>query len=775
MAKGPVLESWKEISAHFKKNIRTCQLWERDHGLPIHRLDGSPKARVFAYADELDLWFEEKLHERETRSGRPRTLPTLPRWNLGLIACLGAVAVGATGFCARLLIRQANSRWANDVAVPEIERSLFDSDTQKPFDLAKRVEKIDPGNPRLARLIPLVSGELTVESDPAGADLFVRAYGRDDLEWEHLGRTPVIRLRLAKGYKHWRAEKTGHVSLEGGVYVLPGEVAGLKLKLCGKNIAPRGMVRVSGGSLGLPFYRLSRAPVMKLEDFWIDCYEVTNSQYRAFVEAGGYRDPRYWKVPFRREGRALSWPAAMAVFVDRTGLPGPATWELGAFPPGTEDYPVTGVSWYEAAAFAEYAGKRLPSVYHWTRATDLPSDLSAAEFVIPLSNLEGRGIAAVGSFKGLGRFGTYDMAGNVKEWCSNEVDGKRPCLGGAWNEAQYWFEEFDVYPPLMRSDNFGFRCIQPEGGAAGASSGDGPLPLEPETDFARLRPCTDEVFKAYEALYSFTRTPLEARVESRQEWSEDTILERVSFAGAEGTDRIVAYLFLPRKGRPPFQSVVYFPGGGANFLGSIFDYGLVKSREVELFTRGGRAFVFPVFWNTLERRIKATPTRTAQFLKDRMIRYHRELARTLDYLETRSDFDKDRIAYQGLSWGAWAGPLHVALEKRFRAANFLGGGFYWETYSPDLGSSEWDAANFAPRVKVPVLMQNGRFDVYFALETNARPFFRLLGTPDRDKDLRVYPTGHSVWLLNEYRKDMLDFLDKHLGPVRQEPAGLPER
>jgi hypothetical protein len=72
-------------------------------------------------------------------------------------------------------------------------------------------------------------------------------------------------------------------------------------------------------------------------------------------------------------------------------------------------------------------------------------------------------------------------------------------------------------------------------------------------------------------------------------------------------------------------------------------------------------------------------------------------------------------------------------------------------------------------------MQSGRFDVYFALETNIRPFFRLLGTPDRDKDLRVYPTGHSVWLLNEYRKDMLDFLDKHLGPVSREPADLPER
>jgi hypothetical protein len=60
-----VLESWKEISAHLRRGVRTCQNWEHDLGLPIHRLDGTPKARVFAYADELDRWIEEKLGHYE--------------------------------------------------------------------------------------------------------------------------------------------------------------------------------------------------------------------------------------------------------------------------------------------------------------------------------------------------------------------------------------------------------------------------------------------------------------------------------------------------------------------------------------------------------------------------------------------------------------------------------------------------------------------------------------------------------------------------------------
>ena len=60
-----LLESWKEISAYLNRNIRTCQYWEKKHGLPVHRLEDSPKARVFAYKKELNTWLREKLHEEE--------------------------------------------------------------------------------------------------------------------------------------------------------------------------------------------------------------------------------------------------------------------------------------------------------------------------------------------------------------------------------------------------------------------------------------------------------------------------------------------------------------------------------------------------------------------------------------------------------------------------------------------------------------------------------------------------------------------------------------
>jgi len=152
---------------------------------------------------------------------------------------------------------------------------------------------------------------------------------------------------------------------------------------------------------------------------------VTNREFKKFIEAGAYRDPRYWKFPFIKEDRTLSFDQAMALFVDKTDRSAPSTWDLGNFPAGQADYPVSGVSWYEAAAYAQFAGKSLPTVYHWYSAASMGTESD----VLETSNFSGKSPAAVGSHASLGPFGTYDMAGNVKEWCFNS-DGKRRYILG---------------------------------------------------------------------------------------------------------------------------------------------------------------------------------------------------------------------------------------------------------------------------------------------------------------------------------------------------------
>ncbi len=104
------------------------------------------------------------------------------------------------------------------------------------------------------------------------------------------------------------------------------------------------------------------------------------------------------------------------------------------------------MTWYEAAAYAEYAGKELPTVYNWTNAAleiFLPD-------ILPLSNFSGHGLSAVGRYQGMSSYGTYDMAGNIKEWCWNSTGDRRYILGGAWNEPVYMYEKMDARDPFDR-------------------------------------------------------------------------------------------------------------------------------------------------------------------------------------------------------------------------------------------------------------------------------------------------------------------------------------
>ncbi len=96
MAQREVLQSWKEISAYLKRNTRTCQRWEVEFGLPVHRIDDSPKARVYAYKDELEAWLEAKLHEPEIAVALTRRSRKIHRYWAAVVV-VSAVGLGIFG------------------------------------------------------------------------------------------------------------------------------------------------------------------------------------------------------------------------------------------------------------------------------------------------------------------------------------------------------------------------------------------------------------------------------------------------------------------------------------------------------------------------------------------------------------------------------------------------------------------------------------------------------------------------------------------------------
>ncbi len=675
-----------------------------------------------------------------------------------------AVAALAAGLVAWARHR-AGVRWAREDALPQI-RALVEGGSDHylaAYRLAQQAERHLPRDPVLQELVNQVSTKPTFLTEPSGATVWAKPYLERDAPWLRVGETPIRDVRLPVTGMRWKVEKPGFAPIlragSPGRYdyktgaVVP-QTYSVKLVPEGSQLAD--MVRVEGTDEG--------------PEFLVDRFEVTNRQYKAFVDAGGYRDRRHWKHEFARDGRILSWTEAMRAFVDRTGRPGPAAWEAGDFPGGKGDFPVGGVSWYEAAAFAEFAGKSLPTLEHWWAAAGRPR---GAGDLITLSNFRGEGPVAVGSTDAITPFGAVDMAGNVREWCWNPSAQGRCLRGGAWNDQTYMFGNITQAPAFDRSETNGFRCVLYLEGKTPPEKLLAPYGSDAVRDFAKEKPVSDEVFSVYRRLFDYDARDLQARVEARDESRPDWIRERVSFTAAYGDERVIAQLYLPRAARPPYQTVVYFPGSDA--------IGAGPSDEVEqrlsfrLFLsyllKSGRAVLYPVYKGTHERNggkpdyygalhMSGDPT---QEYADYQVKVVGDVRRSLDYLASRPDINSRRVAYQGFSWGGLVAPIVLAVENRFAAAVVVLGGLDpWARPRPEV-----DLPNYAPRVKLPVLMLNGRYDLVFPLESSARPLFERLGTPPGDKVLRVYESDHMVPRA-ELIRESLAWLDRYLGPV--EPA-----
>ncbi len=248
--------------------------------------------------------------------------------------------------------------------------------------------------------------------------------------------------------------------------------------------------------------------VIHVQPYFLDRWPVTNRQFYEFVAVGGYEQMALWDKTI--------WPAVLDL-VDRTGKPGPRFWQDGCYRPGEEDHPVVGVCWHEAAAFARWLGKRLPSDAEWVKAGSWPVPLSKDErsqrrypwgeaMDLKRANVWGAAsgrIVNVREFsEGVSVGGVYQLIGNVWEWTAADfINGDHPLgelilpspmksiRGGAFDtffDAQATCQFQSGESPLRRRHNIGFRCAvgacdlvltQPVA-AGGSRSGENPKPAD---------------------------------------------------------------------------------------------------------------------------------------------------------------------------------------------------------------------------------------------------------------------------------------------------------
>jgi dienelactone hydrolase len=303
--------------------------------------------------------------------------------------------------------------------------------------------------------------------------------------------------------------------------------------------------------------------------------------------------------------------------------------------------------------------------------------------------------------------------------------------GADWESPSYLLRERDHAPPMPRDETYGFRCARYYAlkGIEGTF-----LPSAPDEP-ALIESATAEEIQQYLRLFEYDKnTPLNSkRVTSDRDPNDAEFRhEIVQIDTAYGEERFAIQLLIPRRSHPPFQTIIWFPGIGTMQKQSHEEYRSMREfKYVQALAMTGRIVCMPVYKGTFERSHKA-PIRN---MRDWRVQIVKDLSRTIDYLETRTDVDHETLVYAGLSMGSSFAPCHLVAEPRLKSAVLFAAG-------PGHGRPlEFNAMRFASHVKVPVLMLNGQFDPTFLYEEEQIPFFERLGSAD--KHLEVYPTGHA--------------------------------
>ena len=196
-----------------------------------------------------------------------------------------------------------------------------------------------------------------------------------------------------------------------------------------------------------------------LDTYWIDRYPVTCKQYREFIAASGYHKSKYWSE------------AGWQWLSDNNSISQPLYWLDSSV---WDNHPVYGVSYYEAEAYANFIGKRLPTEAEWEKAATGINSCGNHD------NIMGQTTPVNTYSESKSNYGCYDMLGNVWEWTSSWFvpypnfisypysgysqayfdDRHRVLRGGSWGTRPWALRASfrNWYHPWSRQIFAGFRC-----------------------------------------------------------------------------------------------------------------------------------------------------------------------------------------------------------------------------------------------------------------------------------------------------------------------------
>jgi len=452
--------------------------------------------------------------------------------------------------------------------------------------------------------IRTVSGEVelvtvSIESKPPGATVSYLPYAAEDEKWQSLGITP-LQAKLPDGAYKLRFVADGHKPV---TMAAPNPSMVFNnvnrdfyvVKLPAASSVPKGMVYVPGGA-----HRLSLLGINRDEDigeFYIGRTEVSNRKYAEFVNARGYETPEYWQELEDSEGD-FEFAFVAERFVDTTQLPGPAGWANGTYPEGAANLPVTGVSWFEAKAYARYRGMKLPTAKHWARAAfgiD-ESRWPLAPSLIAAARTDSVSPVAVDDTRAMSTWGSLHMIGNVREWTTTR-DGEARLSLGLGYASQKWGYAFPGQSLAMqRAADQGIRlAVYNDDFQDMRVMMNGVVPEVPDIAPGDL----DSFIAGFEYVQGSVTPETVSRKASIPEY--DWLRDQYLIESDVLSSPMPVLIFRPRDTKNPLQPVIFIPPGdsyGGTFPSSDID---ITNYGIDFVVRSGRALVWPIITGTHER------------------------------------------------------------------------------------------------------------------------------------------------------------------------------
>ena len=658
--------------------------------------------------------------------------------------------------------------WVNTFMMPQIKNAIEADDYVSAWIATNKVDSFAPFFSSTKRLNEEISTIANIRTEQDGVSIHWRPYlEKESTKWEYLGTSPEKEFRLPNGIVELKLEKEGYetflvvsanpsLRFDNFSASMGWTLEPLKLQVEGS--IPKDMVYIPGGPF-IPAITGQGVNEVYLHPFYIDKNEITNKQFKEFVDAGGYNNPQYWvDMEIVREGVTLSFEEAKKLMIDTTGVTGPAGWEVGVYLEGQEDYPVTGITWYEALAYARFRGNSLPPMHHWAKAAYPPEEGIApiAPRLLPDSNFDRKGLNKVGK-QGLGPYGTYDMAGNAREWVWNIFGGVGLSLGGSYSDPVYTSSMQNPLPRFDRSPINGFRTVKLLNPRDMNPFGD-PIRRSQPKPPSFYKPMNDEIFSIYSRNFTVGSINLNSKLIYKDESNPLWIKERVAVDLGYNSEVMDILIFKPKNTYGQLESIVFYPGANYYMTPPDIDEASIGEFGLDFIIKSGRAVVWPAIKGSMNRLNTDPPPSSLDDISRRwreaLLHWRVDTFRTLDYIQSREDFDPNKIFYIGMSHGAIL-PTHTLLfEDRYKAAVLYVGGI--STTIPPMS----DGLNHVTRIKTPILMLNGEQD-YLVPKIMAEGFYNSLGTAPEDKKLVFYDSGHWPLPRNQMIKETLTWLDKY--------------